>query len=347
MIHNQIPRAYSWRKSRILSLVVAGLVLCTLMPTEASACTVPVFRYALEHWPASPYRLAVLHRGELSLEQKEALGSLLPTGVRSLDIETYDVSEELPEGAARDQWEAAPHSDSLPYGLLFLPTDMRVKQPLVWQGALNEEGLAELKSLVYSPLMRQTCRALATGDSAAWLILKGQDEEVNKQTRTLLDDALAEMQDNLKLPHELDPSDSTYSRQPAPGVPLKKHFSVHEADLDAPKNEILRQILIALAPDSELPSGPMVMPMFGRGRALALLTGGDISERVFWEINSFLVGPCSCKVKQLNPGFDLLAPFPWDEILYMETGVEQAIANLPGTPREEPLQDAASLKSED
>jgi hypothetical protein len=49
----------------------------------------------------------------------------------------------------------------------------------------------------------------------------------------------------------------------------------------------------------------------------------------------------------LNPGFDLLAPFPWDDVLYMETGVEQAIANLPGTPREEPLKDAASLKSED
>ena len=42
--------------------------VCTLAASVAIACNVPVFRYALERWPADPYELVILHEGELSQE---------------------------------------------------------------------------------------------------------------------------------------------------------------------------------------------------------------------------------------------------------------------------------------
>lgn len=301
---------------------------------------VPVFRYALERWPASPYRMAVLHRGKLSPEQNKVLESLRPEGAHSLAVKTFDVDEALPEGVIKQHWQADHPPGNLPYGLLLLPAEMRVQEPLLWQGTLDQEGIAKLKRLIYSPLMRRICRALASGDSAIWIILKGEDGEANRRVRTLLGNTLTEIQDKMKLPHELDQSDTTYARPPAPGVQLQFRFSIVEADLEVPENDILKQILTALVSDPLQRSGPIVMPVFGRGRALALLVDEDVSKAVFWEISSFLAGPCSCQVKELNPGFDLLAPFPWDEILYGEAEVEQVMAHLPGTTQKKPLRGA-------
>jgi hypothetical protein len=46
------------------------LVLGTLLVTEALwACSVPVFRYALEKWPADAYLTTVFHRGPLTAAQ--------------------------------------------------------------------------------------------------------------------------------------------------------------------------------------------------------------------------------------------------------------------------------------
>ena len=39
---------------------------CFLLATAAWACNVPVFRYALERWPADPYLMLVFHDGPLN-----------------------------------------------------------------------------------------------------------------------------------------------------------------------------------------------------------------------------------------------------------------------------------------
>ena len=48
---------------RLLKTAVA-LVLVAVV---AEACSVPVFRYALERWQADPYEVFVFHRGPLTL----------------------------------------------------------------------------------------------------------------------------------------------------------------------------------------------------------------------------------------------------------------------------------------
>ncbi|PIW14960.1 MAG: hypothetical protein COW34_07135, partial [Armatimonadetes bacterium CG17_big_fil_post_rev_8_21_14_2_50_66_6] len=61
-----------WRKALV------GLALLSLLlgGRPVSACSVPVFQYALERWPADPYEVVVFHRGPLS-EQDQATAKWL------------------------------------------------------------------------------------------------------------------------------------------------------------------------------------------------------------------------------------------------------------------------------
>jgi hypothetical protein len=59
---------------------------------------------------------------------------------------------------------------------------------------------------------------------------------------------------------------------------------------------------------------PAVVPIFGRGRALGILAGQEINSDNLGAAAAFLTGACSCQVKQLNPGVDLLLAADWDSI---------------------------------
>jgi hypothetical protein len=229
----------------------------------------------------------------------------------------------------RDVWQAAPEPKRLPYGLFVLPDEIQSPEPLLWQGTLDAAGIAQLRQLIYTPLAREISQALAAGDAVVWVLLNGDDAEENRRVRKLLDDSLAGMQAELKLPHELDPNDTVYTQTPAIGVPLRLSFSVIEADLQDPANQMMKALCRALGTEPAEFAAPMILPVFGRARAIALLAGEDIDEFVFKEIGAFLTGACSCRVKTLNPGFDLLLPFPWDEVLYDKDALARVLQRPP------------------
>jgi hypothetical protein len=62
-------------------------------------------------------------------------------------------------------------------------------------------------------------------------------------------------------------------------------------------------------------SEALAFPVFGRGRALWPLVGRGINAKNVQEASEFLVGACSCQVKEQNPGFDLLLSADWDSLL--------------------------------
>jgi hypothetical protein len=74
-------------------------------------------------------------------------------------------------------------------------------------------------------------------------------------------------------------------------------------------------MLLRSEPDLAERSDPMVFPVFGRGRALLPLVGAGITARNIHDSAAFLVGACSCEVKELNPGFDLLLAANWEGLL--------------------------------
>ena len=62
--------------------------------------------------------------------------------------------------------------------------------------------------------------------------------------------------------------------------------------------------------------------IFGRGRALDALIGKGINADTIAEAAKFLCGACSCQVKRLNPGVDLLIAANWDTILNAEDAAQ-------------------------
>jgi hypothetical protein len=85
-------------------------------------------------------------------------------------------------------------------------------------------------------------------------------------------------------------------------------------------------MLLATEPDLKQSSGPIAFPVFGQGRALYALVGKGIKHETIDEAASFLIGSCSCQVKEKNPGSDLLMAVDWKGLLK-----EQAtgLADLP------------------
>ena len=60
---------------------------------------------------------------------------------------------------------------------------------------------------------------------------------------------------------------------------------------------------------------PLVIPIFGRGRALYALGGAGLKAETIAQAARFLIGKCSSEEKELNPGADLLIAADWDELL--------------------------------
>jgi len=52
------------------------MVLFVLVPSSAFACSVPVFRYAMERWPADYYEAVLIHRGQMTEDDKQLLNEL-------------------------------------------------------------------------------------------------------------------------------------------------------------------------------------------------------------------------------------------------------------------------------
>ncbi len=57
---------------------------------------------------------------------------------------------------------------------------------------------------------------------------------------------------------------------------------------------------------------PMVFPVFGRGRVLYALVGKSIKKINITKAAQFMTGPCSCLIKEGNPGTDLLIMADWE-----------------------------------
>jgi len=77
----------------------------------------------------------------------------------------------------------------------------------------------------------------------------------------------------------------------------------------------------------------MVFPFYGRGRALFALVGEGINTENIEDVCAFLLGPCSCQVKAMAPGVDMLVRADWDSIFEEgEPAEEPQLAILPTNP---------------
>ena len=296
-----------------------GLVWFLLAAAPMSvvwACNVPVFRYALEHWHPDAYRAVIFHRGPMSKENEELLAALrtesesilLNMTFRTVDLDQAPdaVDEQLLDLATRLP-KVSQQTPDFPHLVIQYPAYLQLDQP-VWSGTFKE---SDLSSLLDSPARQTVIQRLTAGQTAVWLLVECGDPVQNDEAAAKLEVELKELSRSLKLPVLTDSPEDVIQD----GPPVRLEFSLLRLRREDPAELHLITLLLGCEADLVTLDEPMVFPIFGRCRALLPLVGPGISAENIRSSAAFLAGACSCQVKELNPGFDLLIKANWKELL--------------------------------
>lgn len=289
--------------------VFSGVLVCAvaLVATPAISCSIPVFRYALERWPADLFVADAQVPSSVGADGRRAINWLEDQaqpngGPLNLTVVRAATTE---EGTAAEQ------------ALVSLSAPSHGRDPsMLWEGTAEQAQAA----LTAGPWRDDLVRRLASGDSVVWLVLEGSDPASAKKAADLLTDELPQFAEDTPLPRGIGLPGSELMT----GIPLEVRFSVLKVPSDADGEKLLRATLLAgrastFAADTAIDSdAALVVPVFGRGRAAAVLPAATLSLDAIAELTGFLCGACSCQVKQLNPGFDLLLPVDWEMVLFGE-----------------------------
>jgi hypothetical protein len=186
------------------------------------------------------------------------------------------------------------------------------------------------------------------GDAVVWLLLESGDQKHDDQTSRLLDAELRKLEQSLVLPEPspLDPPINT-------NLPLKIVFSTVRLARSNPAELMLVNLLLNWNTNLVAEKEVMLFPIFGRGRVVPPAIGEEIEPEAIREAAEFLTGPCSCEVKEMNPGYDLLLSANWSSLgdyqseLMTEspplTSLSQFAAAATNSPKAQTRQPAASL----
>ncbi len=302
------------------SLVLLFLASLTFA-RAAECCTVPVFRYGLDNWPADPYRLefpaAAMQDGKLA-DFFRNLGTALPVNL---------------EAKAGTGTEAR----------LLFPHPEEATSPVVWTGALTP---ASLGALTESPARKEIARRILAGESIVWVLVESGDKAEDDATAARMEKRLRYLEQIAILPR-IDPNDPTSKLGPGPvlrvkfsllrvpGAPVSdparsKPTQVNAgSETGAPTEALLIKMLAGPKPTPELASGAWVAAVFGRGRVLGAWPIAEFGDPETDDVCLFLLGACSCQVKRQNPGWDILMNVNWTEEL--RAAAEKAAEAKPTT----------------
>jgi len=313
------------------------------------ACSVPVFRYALERWPADPYRVLLVHDGPLADTDKAVAAWLTKCAspedaIPSIVFHTVDLAappDAEANAEAIKELRAKIEGRELPLLLVHYP--MTSRNPTeVWSGRLNA---TDAKALLDSPLRRDVAKRLLGGDTAVWLLLESGKKAKDDAAQRLLEAELKKVEKALKLPDMRgDPVAQRMFGDEAPS--LRIGFSVVRLSRTDAAERMLVRMLLGTEEDLAGLKEPIVFPIFGRGRALYALVGPGINAENIQETCFFLAGPCACQIKTMNPGSDLLMMVDWDAALYGQitsapalTGLPELVLPSPPKPQAEPTEE--------
>jgi len=300
----------------IRSIMTFGVMACLIAASSAKACSVPVFRYALEQWRPDNFEVIVFHKGPLSDADKDLVEKVEPKDidaayaanawVRMVDL------DQSPEPEMVALWEQQ-KTETLPW--------MQVRSPAKFGKPLNvvsqEFNEENVTSLLDSPLRKKITESILKGDSIVWILLKSGDKAKDDAAAEIMQGELKRLQAELKLPEidEQDIQDGFLSVNPDE---LKLRFSMVTVSKDDPQEQAFVQMLLTVEPDlrdPEFANDPMALPVFGRGRVLYALIGKGINAETIEDAGRFLTGACQCTVKAQNPGVDILTNVNWDSLV--------------------------------
>lgn len=284
----------------------AVCVAVTLWILAAPACNVPVFRYALERWDADPYEIVVFHSAPLTPEQQALVEMIEKRGqdrLANLAVNRVNLAGEWSQ-PLRMLWSAQVNP-SPPWMVVRYPRQTGIEHS-TWAGPLSAETV---RSLLESPGRRDIAQKLMNGDAVVWLLLESGDKRCDDEVGQLVQAELRKLEQSLVLPQQsqLDPPIN-------PDLPLKIAFSTVRVARTSPAERMLVNMLLNWNTNLTTKTEAMLFPIFGRGRVLPPAIGKEIRAEAMREMAEFLTGPCSCEVKEINPGYDLLLAADWNSL---------------------------------
>lgn len=294
------------------------LLIFLLSASAAWACNIPVFRYALERWRPDAIQLILFHDGPLlgdAEPQLKQLQSQLAAngGVANAELKLCDLLS-TDDDELKELWKRLSSStDKLtkPHVLMRVNQSRGVVNG--WHGSLQDT----VGGVLNSPVRSEVVRRLLSGHAIVWIVMKSDNEARNQEVQKMLATRFASLEKEINLPEGIGlPGSELYSE-----VPLLLKFSSLELDPKDPREQFLVQLFSGFRPDEIQAGQPLVIPVFGRGRALEVVPGSQMSSELVDELTQFLCGACSCQVKENNPGFDLLLSAAWDKELFGEGGL--------------------------
>ena len=275
----------------------------------AVCCSIPVFRYALEHWIPEPFIVHIISSSPLDESQKALLKELEELG-KNANIRLRVSDAQHPKSdESKSITQLVSNHDS---AWLAVETTKKVDglTQVIWDAPFTKETV---KQLLISPVRKRVCEGLVGKDSVSWVFVESGDQAVDNSKFARLESELRRLENVIKLP-EIDAADlKDLSKSPDE---LKIHFSAHRISRTDPSETAFVSMLLSTESDlrEEFDKGsPMAFPVFGRGRVLYALLGEGIATSTIEEASRFLAGACQCTVKADNPGVDMLVAFDWDE----------------------------------
>ena len=288
---------------------------------ETSACSKPVFRYALEKWDVDPYLVTIVYKDKLSEEGKNVLNyyKKFYDEERGIILSTYRVNDKLLPLNIRNIVSKY-KKEKLPLVIVSYPPYYKNNlivgiYPLTMDAA---------KLLMEAVPGREVARRIMKGDAIVFLQLDCDNEKANQATAEKVEKEL------LKLDEKFNKSDENneYIAEEEGYDNPKIHFSLIRISRKESRNIPFITMLLNSSKDFKEVKTPIIFPIFGRGRVLCGLYGEDINSDNIEGIADFINGSCSCEIKAQNPGFDILIPVDWLDFI----NDEETVANsLPST----------------
>ncbi len=286
----------------LLAIAALGVAL------PAGACPVPVYQYALEWWAQDPYEIYVFDTGDLTEDQQACIDRLEAASQAAEGVEPANLRLRRVQHPSVERLHA--HSslqgqtpESLPWMVVYYPSVSKHRKEPVWIGALNRENI---DALLDSPVRRRICELLIERISVVWVVLESGDGRADDAAATLIEQELGRLEKTLTPPD--------LSAWGAEDVTISDiAFRVLRLSRDDAAERMLVAMLMHSEHDLEAYADkPMVFPIFGRGLIMSALIGDGINAYMIRKTAEFLTGPCSCTVKSINPGTDLITTTDWN-----------------------------------
>ncbi len=304
------------RMSLILIIFFCGTALTW-------ACSVPVFRYALEKWRTDPYEVLLFYKGELPADLKswtDRFGrkNLPEDETANIRIKAINLDDK-PHADLVTIWKDQ-KTEQLPWMVIRYPIPL----PNLYQGPATEKVLT---SLVDSPARRKISEKILKGKTAVWVLLESGDKKKDDEAWKILNTELRVAEETLELPEisEADIAEGLVSVDPDQ---LELSFASIRLSRDVPEEKMFVEMLLGSESDLKELDGAMAFPVFGRGRLLYALVDAGINPKTILETCDALIGECTCEVKEQNPGVDLVMSVDWENLVKSQIEIDESIAPL-------------------